>query len=180
MLHLPIEVMRELIDRVLSAIMTAIGGKHGSCVRNGGNHVHDNCHRTRDSRSGGVRFGPSSGSRDGSRISRHPMADGAMRRPLSHGKPAMVFFPACYVYMIWWANGSVDHRRRGARADDATTSHTVLDGTIHDTGAKAGSSAVRHRAPDTRAEGRHTRCQPGEKRWRRSLGSLSRKFRKRD
>ena len=130
--------MRELIDRVLSAIMTAIGCKHGSCVSNGGNHVHKNCHRTGGRRSGGTGFGPYSCSRDGSRISGRPMAYAVMCRPLSHWKPAIRFFPACYVYIVWRANGSVDRRRRGARADDATTSHAVFDGTIHDTGRAPG------------------------------------------
>jgi hypothetical protein len=85
MLRLSIKALRELLDRVLSAIMTAVGCKYA-----------------------------------------------VMYRPLSHWKPGMVFFPARYVYIIWRANGRVDYRRRGARADDATTSHAVLDGTIHD------------------------------------------------
>ena len=53
MLRLSIEAMRELIDRVLSAIMTAIDCK-----------------------------------------------DAIMCRPLSYGKPAIVFFPVRYVYII--------------------------------------------------------------------------------
>jgi hypothetical protein len=86
MLRFPIEAMRELIDRVLSAIMTASACKYA-----------------------------------------------VMYHPLSHWKPGMVFFPARYLYIIWRANGRVDYRRGGARADYAATSHAVLDGTIHDT-----------------------------------------------
>jgi hypothetical protein len=51
LLHLPSEAMRELIDRGLAAIMTAIGCKSRSCVRNGGNYVHENRHRPRGRRS---------------------------------------------------------------------------------------------------------------------------------